>query len=82
MAVIDEINAREDFQLHMNFRPGEIQLLNNYAIMHSRTAYEDYPDPALKRDLIRLWLTVDGDMGLPAEMAERGLTARSVAFAR
>ena len=50
--------------------------------MHSRTAYEDYPDPALKRDLIRLWLTVDGDMGLPAEMAERGLTARSVAFTR
>lgn len=82
MAAIDEINAREEFQLHMNFRSGEIQLLNNYAIMHSRTAYEDYPDPVLKRDLIRLWLTVDGDMGLPPEMAERGLTDRSVAFAR
>ena len=82
MAVIDEINARDDFQLGMNFRPGEIQLLNNYAVMHSRTAYEDHPDPALKRDLIRLWLTVDQDLGLPEAMAERGLTARSAAFAR
>jgi len=82
MAVIDEINARPEFQMHMNFQPGEIQLLNNYAVMHSRTAYEDHPDPALKRDLIRLWLTVDDDLGLPEAMAERGLTARSVAFAR
>jgi len=64
----------------MNFRPGEIQFLNNYSIMHSRTAYEDHPDPALKRDLIRLWLTVDQDLGIPEEMSDRGVTARSDAF--
>lgn len=81
MAVIDEINASPAFPLHMNFQSGEIQFLNNYSIMHSRTAYEDHPDPALKRDLIRLWLTVDSDLGLPEAMNERGLTARSVAFA-
>ncbi len=80
--MIDEINARPEFQMHMNFQPGEIQLLNNYAVMHPRTAYEDHPDPALKRDLIRLWLTVDDDLGLPEAMAERRLTTRSVAFAR
>ena len=52
MALIDEINGSPEYQLHMDFQPGEIQLINNYAVMHSRTAYEDHPDPALKRDLI------------------------------
>lgn len=82
MALIDEINASPDFQLHMNFQPGEIQFINNYAVMHSRTAYEDHPDPALRRDLIRLWLTIDRELDIPASFNERGLTARSTAFAR
>ena len=46
--------------------------------MHARTEYEDYPDPTRKRDLIRLWLTIDRDLGLPASIKDRGLTyARS-----
>jgi hypothetical protein len=82
MALIDEINASLDFQLQMNFQPGEIQFINNYAVMHSRTSYEDHPDPALRRDLIRLWLTLDRDLDIPESFNERGLTARSTAFAR
>jgi hypothetical protein len=82
MALIDEINASRDYQLHMNFQPGEIQFINNYAVMHSRTSYEDHPDPALRRDLIRLWLTLDRDLRIPESFNERGLTARHTAFAR
>ncbi len=82
MALIDEINASPEFHLNMEFEPGEIQIINNYTVMHSRSAYEDDPDPALRRDLIRLWLTIDRDLGVPEEFAERGLTARSVAFTR
>ncbi len=82
MALIDEINGSPDYQLHMNFQPGEIQFINNYAVMHSRTAYEDHPDPALRRDLIRLWLTLDQDLNIPEEFSERGLKARRTAFAR
>ena len=81
MALIDEINSSSDFHLDMDFAPGEIQFINNYTVMHSRSAYEDHPDPALRRDLIRLWLTIDRDLGIPDEFAERGLTSRSVAFA-
>jgi len=32
------------------------EVLNNHVILHSRTAYEDYPEPERRRDLIRLWL--------------------------
>ncbi len=81
MALIDEINGSPEYQLHMDFQPGEIQFINNYAVMHSRTAYEDHPDPALKRDLIRLWLTLDEDLDIPEEFNERGLRTRSSAFA-
>jgi hypothetical protein len=51
-------------------------------VMHSRTSYEDHPDPALKRDLIRLWLTLDRDLGIPESFKERGLASRAVAFSR
>ena len=81
MSLIDEINGSPEYQLHMDFQPGEIQFINNYAVMHSRTAYEDYPDPDLRRDLIRLWLTLDRDMNIPEEFNERGLKTRSSAFA-
>ena len=80
MALIDGINGSPEYQLHMDFQPGEIQFINNYAVMHSRTAYEDYPDPALRRDLIRLWLTLDRDMNIPEKFNERGLKTRSSAF--
>jgi hypothetical protein len=82
MALIDELNANPDYRLNMNFRAGEIQFINNYAVMHSRSSYEDYPDPALKRDLIRLWLILDRDLDIPESFNERGITARRVAFTR
>ena len=65
----------------MNFQRGEIQLINNYIVWHSRADYEDWPDPALKRDLIRFWVTIDRDLEIPGEMEHRGLRDRSEAFA-
>ena len=81
MALIDEVNGSPEYQLNMDFQPGEIQFINNYAVMHSRTAYEDHPDPTLRRDLIRLWLTLDQDLDIPEEFNERGLKTRASAFA-
>lgn len=55
----DAIARREDMAMHMEFRPGDIQLLNNHTVVHGRTAYEDDPDPARRRFLYRLWLQID-----------------------
>lgn len=52
----DAIARRPDMPMHMSFEPGEIQLLNNFTVVHGRTAYEDHPDPALRRFLWRMWL--------------------------
>lgn len=39
------------------FVPGDVQFLNNYFTMHTRRAYEDWPEPSRKRHLLRLWLS-------------------------
>lgn len=77
MDLLDELNNSAEFVLNMNFAPGDIQLLNNYTVMHARTDYEDYPEPERKRDLIRLWLVVDRDLGLPPAFAAGGIVPRA-----
>jgi len=56
LALIEEITQQADVPLDMEFRPGDVQLLNNYTVWHSRTPYQDHDDPALKRHLLRVWL--------------------------
>jgi len=41
----------------MDFRPGDIQILHNHLMVHTRTAFEDWPEPEHKRHLMRLWLS-------------------------
>jgi hypothetical protein len=56
MAVLDQLNSDPRFSVTMDLRPGDMQFLNNHIILHSRTEYEDHPEPERRRDLIRLWL--------------------------
>lgn len=53
---IEAIANDPAFYLDMHFEPGDIQFLLNASILHKRTAYEDFDDPAQKRHLLRLWL--------------------------
>lgn len=46
------------FHFSMMFEPGDIQLLNNHVTLHSRTAFEDHPEPERKRHLLRMWLSM------------------------
>lgn len=72
---VDEVTARRDLQLHMNLEPGDLQLINNLAVLHSRTAYESAP-PGRGRLLIRLHLAFGGSPALPPEYADLyGVTA-------
>ena len=43
-------------EFSMAFEPGDMQFLNNGLILHTRTAFEDWPDAARRRHLLRLWL--------------------------
>jgi Taurine catabolism dioxygenase TauD, TfdA family len=56
--VYEGIAAEPGLYLDMELRPGDIQLLSNHTILHARTAYEDHEEPARKRHLLRLWLSI------------------------
>lgn len=56
---IDLVSAlAEEHRATMEFRPGDIQILNNYTCVHTRTAFEDWPEPERRRVLWRLWLAI------------------------
>ena len=53
----DGIAASTEFHVDMALEPGDVQLLSNHTVIHARTDYQDHPDPALKRHLLRLWVS-------------------------
>jgi len=57
LEIIESIANDPEFYLEMNFEPGDIQLIANAKILHSREGYEDHEDPGRRRHLLRLWLT-------------------------
>lgn len=53
---IDAQASSDALCLSMDFRPGDIQWLNNHTILHSRTSYIDHDEAERRRWLLRLWL--------------------------
>lgn len=50
------VSESPEFYLDMQFSEGDIQFLNNRAILHGRSDYSDGEDLYERRHLIRLWL--------------------------
>jgi len=44
------------FAFDMQLETGDLQLLNNYTTLHSRSGWQDPPETARKRVMLRLWL--------------------------
>lgn len=59
------------FKLKMDFQPGDIQFVNNLVLLHSRTQYEDWPEVARRRHLLRLWLSVPDGWPIPEALHQR-----------
>lgn len=57
----EAIAERPDIRFEMQFQPGDIQLLSNHTVVHARTAYDD--GARGKRELLRLWLSLDRGAG-------------------
>lgn len=57
---IDTFRATaRDLQFETRLEPGEASFLNNYAIMHARSEFEDWGDPKKNRLMLRLWLDAE-----------------------
>jgi hypothetical protein len=59
------------FRLDMKLERGDMQFVNNYYVLHSRTAYEDHIEESKKRHLLRLWLRTAAFADYPSALRDR-----------
>ena len=84
LACMDSVAERADMRLDMDLQRGDMQFINNYTTLHSRTAFEDHDDGRPKRHLLRLWLdfprwprTVDPELFKDYHGVEKTLTRQA-----
>jgi len=68
--LMDTLMPSDALCYSMALEPGDLQLLNNYVTLHSRTPFEDFDDSDQKRHLLRLWLAIPASQPLPAQWRE------------
>lgn len=66
----DSVAAREDVCFSMMLEPGDMQWVNNYTVLHSRTEYADWPEPGRERHMLRLWLKIHGFRALDPQQLD------------
>jgi alpha-ketoglutarate-dependent taurine dioxygenase len=54
--VFEEVLCRPGVAVTFPMERGDLQLISNTFLLHSRTAFEDHAEPELKRHYLRLWL--------------------------
>ena len=68
---IRSIVNRPEMCLDMDFKPGDIQYLNNWTTFHGRTDFEDYDDLDERRHLLRVWLNRYEEPPMAADFTNR-----------
>ena len=78
LAVLDrfeEVTKRPELMLEFTLQPGEMYFINNYTILHARTAFEDFEEEDRRRHLLRLWLEVRQMRPVHPHIQSRGIEA-------
>lgn len=55
---VQAVADRPELRLRIQFAEGDMQFINNHAILHAREAYEDFVDPMMTRYLLRMWISL------------------------
>ncbi len=69
--LMERLAGRSDLRLDMWLEPGDMQILNNLVMLHSRTEFEDWPEPERRRLLLRSWINLRDGPRLAPEFANR-----------
>lgn len=56
VSLIPEIANDPAIHISLDFEVGDMQFVKNAVVLHSREAYEDFPERERRRHLLRLWL--------------------------
>jgi Taurine catabolism dioxygenase TauD, TfdA family len=74
ISALDLLDALTDdpaLHLTMTLERGDLQFVHNHTLLHDRTSFDDFPEPARRRYLLRLWLAPPGGRPLPSVFAQR-----------
>lgn len=69
MEYFDGVLRRPENMFCMYLEPGDLQILCNHTMLHSRTSFEDHAQEERKRTLYRLWLALPDSRRLPDSWA-------------
>ena len=69
--LFDALANDPELHFRMQLQPGDMQFVYNHSQLHDRTAFEDWPDLAQRRHMLRLWLSIAGDRPLPECFKQR-----------
>ena len=69
--LLDALTDDPALHLTMALERGDLQFVHNHTLLHDRTAFDDHPEPARRRHLLRLWLAPAGARPLPPVFAQR-----------
>jgi hypothetical protein len=69
--LLDALTDDPDLNFTMALEPGDMQFVHNHALLHDRTAFVDWSEPAKRRHLLRLWLAPESARALPEVFAQR-----------
>ncbi|MFD7444844.1 TauD/TfdA family dioxygenase [Streptomyces sp. NPDC059909] len=84
--LVDALAGSPRLRLGLRLEAGDLLLVDNHAVMHARSEFEDFDEPERKRHLLRLWLARHQDTDPPGAAAHgpfameirRGITPRDV----
>jgi hypothetical protein len=65
--LFDQVAAAPENRLAFFLERGDMILINNYAVLHARTRFANFPEPERQRRLLRLWLDAEGFRDVPKE---------------
>lgn len=68
---LDSLTSSPELRFDMDLQPGDMQLCNNYTILHSRTEFLDGDLPHQKRHMVRLWLKFPRPWPIHADFPEQ-----------
>ncbi len=65
--LFDQYANAAEFALRFYLEPGQTLILHNRTVLHARTDYEDWEDPAKRRHLLRVWIDAPGLLPVSTE---------------
>ena len=74
--LFDEVARSPAMRVEFTLARGDMMIVNNYAVLHARTGFTQFPEAERARLLVRLWLDTPSFRDVPAEfklMAENGI---------